>query len=145
MKKLCAVLLACLATVSSAAIDDLDMLGTFALDCGNLAKGAVIVSMLDASLVAGDKVTPITAIHDGPLDYFGKITPKGFIGVAEFSVGEDVGILEYYKDKRGPWLRTEGPNAMLLASGLVFNAGQNAFRKCPIMWPVLGCPKESPP
>jgi hypothetical protein len=133
MKQLVAGFLVCLVTVASATIDDRDMLGTFAVDCKNLAKGAVIVSMVDASLVAGDKITPTTGLQDGPLSYFGKIEPKSYIGVAEFTVGQQGGgYLEYYKDKRGPWLKTEGSNAMLLAAGLVFNAGQNTFRKCPI-------------
>lgn len=132
MKQLAAILLACLATASSAGIDDRNMLGTFAIDCKNLAKGAVIVSMLDASLVAGEKITSITGMKEGPADYFGRLSPNNFIGVADFSVGEKSGTLEYYKDKRGPWLKTEGDNTMLLSAGLVFNSGQNTFRKCPI-------------
>lgn len=122
-----------LAAAAHAGVDDRAVLGTFALNCSDLSKGAVVITMATATMIHGDRLTEADSLDDQTATYYGKMEPpKSFVGAVDLNAkGAYVGTVVVSKDARGLLLKTEGPGKLLQA-GLVFNAGQNAFRKCAI-------------
>lgn len=134
MNTKCLFLLLAFAASAQAGIDDRAMLGTFAVQCSDLSKGAVVITMSSATLIQGERTTVANSLEDQTPGYFGKgEPPKSFVGAADLNAdGAFIGTVVVSKDARGLVLKTAGPGGKLLQAGPVFNAGQNAFRKCAV-------------
>lgn len=118
-------------TAAQAELDDEKLIGTYALDCRNIAKGAVILTLVDARLVSGEKITTFTDLVDDTGHYFGKYDDRDYR--AAIALGPDAAVhLEVFNVKKSQTLKTAGSNAALLTMGLAFNDGQNTFKKCPV-------------
>ena len=114
-----------------ARLDDEKLIGTYALDCKNLAKGAVILTLIDARLVAGEKITTFRALVDETSGYFGKYDNRDYRAAISFLPNNGI-YLEVFNVKHSQILKTVGSNDVLLPLGLVFNSDQNIFRKCQV-------------
>lgn len=127
--KMAALLFTLGCAVAHATLDDEKLIGTYALDCKNIAKGAVILTLIDARLVMGERITKFVELTDETRDYFGKYDKRDYQAAIALSRAGDT-YLEVFKIKQGRILKTVGSNDVLLPLGLVFNSGQNTFRKC---------------
>ena len=128
---LLAVLVTMACTAAQAGLDDEKLIGTYAMDCKNIAKGAVILTLHDAQLVAGEKITTFADLSEADSGYFGKYDSRDYRAAIALRPDQSV-YLEVFNVKKSQILKMAGSNDALLPFGLAFNSGQNTFRKCPL-------------